>query len=384
MKSYKPLAKMKTKTERNQTATRSYALQLYPNPGKAREAFAILLEQRAWLTEFTRQAYATGEESWTTSTKGLGWTANRALRRAQAIIRAGRASSIATGKAFGEPRCLPLVGDGTLEPAKGTSFDYWVKMSPGPRMPAKSHTALNKALRAGGTLSKTAEIAVDRKGRLIARVFVAFEKPLAEDTGDYIGVDVGINAGVARSDGYIGKPLQPLLDKTTEKNRERRKRGHLHALQSRRSACKQFLDREARRIVASAKRGGKTIVIECLHTLGNLKPTGSIGAWPRIHLGTRVLQFAELDGVAVREEWPAYTSITCEVCGYAHKKNRRGTVFVCQQCGAIAHTDALAARNLTRKARGVFPMARKGTKAANKYDSFHRVTSLSSGGVETS
>ena len=352
--------------KRKSGAVRAYTLRLYPNPGKAKEAHGILLEQRAWLYEFVRQHIATGEETWTTSTAGLGWAANRALHRAKAIVKAGRNSSIATGQRFNTPRSLPLLGDGTIEPATGTSFDYWIKMTPGPRMPAKSHSALNNALRRGGTLTNTAEIAVDRKGRLIARVFVRFDVPAVSDTGDYIGVDVGLNAGVACSDGYIGKPLQPILDRTTEKNRERRKRGHLHRLQARRSACKQFLDREARRLVASAKRGNKTLVIERLNTLANLKTTGSIGAWPRIHLGMRVLQFAELDGVTVQEEWPAYTSITCEVCGFAHKKNRRGIDFCCQQCGAIAHTDALAARNLARRARGVFPMARNDTKAAKQ------------------
>lgn len=352
---------------------RTYTLRLYPNPGKAKEAFGILLEQRAWLIEFTRQTYATGEETWTTSTKGLGRTGNRALRRAHAIIRAGRASSITTGNAFKEPRCVPLVGDGTCEPATSTSFDYWIKMSPGPRMPAKSHTALNKALRAGGSLMKTAEITVDRKGRLIARVFIRFERPETNDTGDYIGADVGLNAGIARSDGYLGKPLQSILNRAIEKNRERRKRGHLHALQSHRSSCKQFLDGEAKRLVASAKRGRKSIVIERLNTLAHLKPTGSIGAWPRVHLGMRVLQFAELDGVTVLQVHPAYTSITCGACGHRATENRRGIDFVCRSCAARGHADLLAARNLVRKATGVFPFE-KDVKAGNKYDSFHSST----------
>jgi putative transposase len=238
---------------------------------------------------------------------------------------------------------------------------------------------LNKALRRG-TLTNTAEVAVDRKGRLIARVFVRFEVPEAGDTGEYLGVDVGVNAGVARSDGYVGKPLQPILNRTTDKNRERRKRGHLHALQSRRSSCKQFLDGEAKRLVASAKRGAKTIVIERLNTLAHLKSTGSNGAWPRIHLGMRVSQFAELDGVTVLEVFPAYTSITCAKCGSQDKENRRGVDFCCRQCGARGHADILAARNLVRKARGVFPF-RENTKAANKYDSLHCPPVPPSGGV---
>ena len=350
--------------QRKGGAVRAYTLRLYPNPGKAQEAFGILVEQRIWLYEFVRQHMATGEETWTTSTEGLGSVANRALRRARAIVKAGRNSSIATGNQFNEPRCLPLIGDGTLEKSDTPTFDYWVKMTPGPRMPAKSHQGLNRALRAGGTLTNTAEIAVDRKWQLIARVFVRFDVPKTEDTGDYIGVDVGVNHGLYTSEGYQGKSLRPFLDKTTARNAERRSRGHLHAVQSKRSACKQFLDGEAKRLVASAKRGHKTIVLERSNTLANLRTTGSIGSWPRQHLGRRVSDLAEVQGVAVLEIWPAYTSITCEMCGHADKKNRHGIDFCCQQCGAIAHADALAARNLARRARGVFPMAGNDTKAA--------------------
>lgn len=344
-------------------AVRSYTLRLYPNPGKAKEVFGILLEQRVYLYEFVRQHMATGEETWTTSTAGLGSSANRALKRAHAIVKAGRNSSIATGNQFHEPRYLPLIGDGTMEKAESTTFDYWVKMTPGPRMPAKSHQGLNKALRAGGTLTNTAEIAVDRKGRLIARVFVRFDISKAIDTGDYTGVDVGVNHAVCTSDGYQSKSLRPILEKTTQKNAERRRQGHIHKLQSRRSACKQFLDREAKRLVASAKRGNKTLILERSKTLGNLRTSGSIGAWARRHVGQRVHDLAEVTGVAIQEVWPAYTSTTCEVCGYVDKKNRRGIYFCCLRCGHMAHADGLASRNIQRRARGVWPM-RVYTKAA--------------------
>ena len=346
-------------------AVRAYTLRLYPNPGKAKEAFGILVEQRVWLYEFVRQHMATGEESWTASTEGLGQAANRALRRAHAIVKAGRNSSIATGAWFNEPRCLPLVGDGTVEQSDTPTFDYWIKMTPGPRMPAKSHQGLNRALRAGGELTNTAEVAVDKKGQLIARLFVRFERPDTKDTGDYIGVDVGVNHGLCTSEGYQGKSLRPLLDKTTARNAERQSRGHLQAVQSKRSACKQFLDREARRLVASAKRGNKTLVLERSNTLANIRTTGSIGSWPRQHLGRRVSDLAEVQGVSVLEVWPAYTSITCRMCGHANRKNRSGVDFRCVQCDARGHADLLAALNLRDRARGVWPM-KADTKAAKE------------------
>lgn len=352
---------------KSKTAVRTYALRLYPNPGKAKEAFGILLEQRGWLYEFVRQHMATGEEAWTVSTKGLGEAAHNALHRAKGIIKAGRNSSIATGNQFNEPRCLPLIGDGTVEPAEGTTFDYWIKMHPGPRMPAKSHKALNGALKRGGTLANTAEIAVDRKGRLIARVFVKFDIPEAVDTGDYLGVDVGVNAGVARSDGYIGKSLRPILGRTRAKNAERQRQGHLHKLQSRQSACKQFLNREAKRIVTLAVSGRKSIAIESSKALANLRMTGSIGQWARQHLGQRVHCLAEVSSAAVREVWAAYSSIECRACGCRDKRNRSGVVFRCVQCATIGHADTLASRTLRDRGRAAFLRERnKGTKNSDR------------------
>lgn len=350
------MATHKAMQSKKQEAVRAYTLRLYPNLGKAKRAFGVLLEQRAWLYEFVRQHMATGEETWTASTEGLGKPANSALHRAQRIVKAGRNSSIATGQPFNTPRYLPLIGDGIVEKAEGTTFDYWIKMTPGPRMPAKSHRALNNALRRGGTLANSAEITVGRKGRLNARVFVRFEKPACNDAGDYLGVDVGVNHGLCTSDGYRSRSLSPILNKTKERNAERRRQGHNHKLQSHRSACKQFLDREAKRIVTLAARGNKTLVLESSKTLANLKLTGSIGAWARRHAGQRVSYLAEVTGVAVKEVWPAGTSITCEVCGHRDRKNRRGVEFCCVRCVHVTHADGLASRNLRRRAAGVWPM----------------------------
>lgn len=347
MKSTEPKAE-----KRKGGVVRAYTLRLYPNPGKAKEAFGILLEQRTWLYEFVRQHMTTGEETWTTSTKGLGWTANRALRRAHAIVKAGRNSSIATGAWFNEPRYLPLIGDGTVEKSDTSTFDYWVKMTPGPRMPAKTHRGLKNALKRGGTLLKTCEIHQATQGWFYASVFVEFGKVEAEESTEYLGCDVGVNAGVARSDGYIGKSLRPLLNRTREKRAEQQRQGHCKS--SLRSACKQTLDREARRAINVCLRGGKTLAVESLKITGNLQPSGSIGAWARQHFAKRCLDLAEVTGVAVIQVFPAYTSQTCPRYDFCHAENRRGIHFECRRCGYVAHADVVGARNVARKAAGRF------------------------------
>ena len=353
-------AKTHDRTKRTRGgAIRSYTLRLYGNPGKVQRTLGNMLEYRAWLWDYVTRYFGKGEDA-TESTKGRGWIANQAFKRARDLLKAGRNGGIETGRPFNRPQHLPLLCDGVLEENTSSSFDYWVKVANGPRLPAQTHRALKNALRRGGTLLKTCEVRAGTHA-LIARVFVEFEKPEPTQSRDYLGVDVGVNAGVARSDGYIAHSLRPILDRTKQKRAEQQRQGHHRS--SLRSACKQFLDREAKRIVTLAKRGGKVVVMERLKTLGNLKPSGSIGAWARGHVGARVSYLAEVAGVAVLEVWPARTSITCERCGHANKKNRRGIEFCCQQCGAIAHADALAARNLTRRAAGVWPMARTDEKA---------------------
>ena len=54
---------------------------------------------------------------------------------------------------------------------------------------------------------------------------------------------------------------------------------------------------------------------------------------------------------AVETVHPAYTSQRCSEtgCGFTHKDNRDGDVFVCQQCGKELHSDYTAARNIAHK-----------------------------------
>ena len=326
---------------------RSYKLKLYANPGKHAETYGVMLEYRAWLWHFLPRFYTKGED-YVESTAGLGWLANQAQKQARQMLKAGRNAGIATGERFTCPQQVPLTCEAVLEPSKDSTFDYWVKVTTGSRLPAQTHKGLKCALRKGGTLKKTCYV-FERKGGLYARVFVAHEKPEAVDLGRYLGVDVGVNAGVARSDGYIGKSLRPVLGRAQQKRAEQRRQGHVK--QARRTACKEQLDREAQRIVSVCQSTGQSVAIERLNTLANLTPTGSIGGWARMHLGMRCLELAELNGVAVRQVWPAWTSITCPQCGHRDKKNRVGTRFSCRACGTRGHADRIASGNIATRAR---------------------------------
>lgn len=247
------------------------------------------------------------------------------------------------------PAGFPMLCDGLIRPAKNSTFDFWVKAPTLPWIPCKSHRALNKML-GKGKLRDHCEIRQDRQGNWFVRVFVEIEVSEAKDTGKYLGCDVGVNNGVARSDGYLSKSLRPVMAQHRQRNAERRRQGHLHKLKSNRTSLKQFLDVEARKAVTFAAERGLTIVIERLKTLSNLKPRGRIGGWARRHFGDRVLQIAEILGVPVLQVWAAHSSQECLNCGCRDRKNRTGKCFRCVRCLFKTDSDIGASRVLTVRA----------------------------------
>jgi Putative transposase DNA-binding domain len=343
--------------KKGQRTVRAYLLRLYPNAGKAEELRYGIYWQHYYTLCYTRrfwQELTLDAES----VAGLGKVAAWGQKRARDMMLAGWAAYKATGLPFHCPESAPELQDAVIQKnKKSAEFDYWVKPVLGPWVPAKAHKGLNKALRAGGTLRKPCEVRATPHGAFFVRVFVEFPLQKPVDTGVYLGCDVGVNAGVSRSDGYVGQSLRPIMEKARKRRAEQQRQGHHKS--STRTALKQVLDQEARKAITLAAKSGKTLVLESPKALGNLKPSGSIGGWARRHFGDRTRQIAEIACVAVREEWPAYTSITCLRCGYRDKANRRGTVFACRSCGYEIHADVQAARALTRRAAGRFPFAKQ-------------------------
>lgn len=360
--------------------TRAYTLKIAANPGKAEQAHYACYWYRAYTLEYCAKYFVQGpiEKRQAESTKSLGLIANQAQQRARGIVNAGFATEKATSNLFTCPVDFPLLCEAKLQEAKHTSYTYWIKPPTCPAIPAVTHRALKNALRRGGKLRPICEVRQGKNGGLTTRVFVEFPKVTPVLSADVVACDVGVNIGVARSDGYKSRSLRPLLHQATARKAARQKQGHLK--KSSRTAVKQLLDHEARKAVTLAARTRKTLVIESLQTLGNLKPSGSIGGWPRQHFGARCRQIGEEMSVFVWEQYPARSSITCPTCGYCDKTNRRGEAFRCLGCGFISHADTVASINLARWARGkIRGYLEKAAK--KKHDSFHRLITVPLGEV---
>jgi len=257
----------KNSRRKSKKTLRAYELALYPNPGKAEETRYAMWWYQHLTLEYVQALYEQ-PPGFFLSTASKGKLANQAQKRARDMLRAGRAAEKQTGLPFGCPQSAPFMCEGIIQEAKGTVFAYWVKIPLGPWLPAKTHKALKKALRKGGRLRRMCEVRQGKKGGLVVRCFVEFAKSEAQDTGRYLGCDVGVNAGVARSDGYVGQSLGPVMAEAQRKRSERQRQGHRKT--SVRSAVKQVLNREARRVVTLAKLGGKTLVLESPKALKNL------------------------------------------------------------------------------------------------------------------
>ena len=323
---------------------RAYTLAAYPNPGKAEEYRYAMYWYRQWFLYFVSRAMFKPKTY--ISTAGLGSLPHQAQRRAFGQAK-GLLALRKKGNKVSPPADFPLMADGMVQRRKGGTFDYWIKVPTCPWIPAKGHRALNAMLDQGGKLVDTCEV-IEGKDRLEVRVFVEIEVPEAVDTGSYLGVDVGVNNIVARSDGYLSKSARPIMARAREKGAERSRQGHER--RSNRTSLKQQIDIEARKAVTLAAERGKTLVVESSKILANLKTRGSIGGWARIHFGLRVRQIAEVVGVAVREVWPGYSSQECLHCGHSSRKNRQGKCFRCERCGYRTDADISAARVLTCRA----------------------------------
>ncbi|MGW1195654.1 zinc ribbon domain-containing protein [Streptomyces sp. NPDC002536] len=57
---------------------------------------------------------------------------------------------------------------------------------------------------------------------------------------------------------------------------------------------------------------------------------------------------------------PAHTSQQCSGCGHTDKKNRASQgLFICRNCGVVAHADRNASRNLARKGAAAWNAGRE-------------------------
>jgi putative transposase len=191
------------------------------------------------------------------------------------------------------------------------------------------------------------------------------EAPLAEPVNGFVGVDMGIVNIATTSTGE--KASGARLNSYRRRQAQLRQRLQAKKTSSARRLLRKRRRREARfaadvnhqiskRIVAEAERTGCGIAVEELTGIRDRvrlrKPQrATLHSWAFAQLGPFLAYKAKQAGVAVQVD-PAYTSQTCNACGWVDKRNRRSqAVFKCGRCGFVGHADHNAAINIA--SRGV-------------------------------
>ncbi|GLY83560.1 RNA-guided endonuclease InsQ/TnpB family protein [Actinoallomurus iriomotensis] len=202
------------------------------------------------------------------------------------------------------------------------------------------------------------------------------EVPEAErhEPGRFIGVDLGIAAIATTSTGYqaAGRGLNRHRKRQLQLRRKLQKKGTRSAkrlLKKRRRRERRHAANQnhiiAKTIVTEAERTSSGISLEDLKGIRQRvrlrKPQRvALHSWAFAQLTDFIAYKARRAGVPVVFVDPAYTSQQCCECGHIDAKNRVSqSVFLCRNCGVVAHADRNASRNIARKGEAVWTAGRE-------------------------
>lgn len=329
---------------------RAYKLPLYGNKTKTDTALYTRSRFLMFAEHFMGKLYFNGNKY--ISTVGMGKLAHRAQKKCSGTVRGLHALG-KTGVKTNVPYKPNLGFHGVIRKAKKGKFDYWVTV---PNLwtkcgvvalPAKSHKALNLAIKNGWIMSENCEVKTIG-GKLYVLVFLSKQKPQAIKPTNLLGCDVGIKHSVVSSDGYLGRGLSRLIKLNKRRMAERSRQGHKISSKAR-TCIKQVLDKEAKIILRRSQNNLACIAVESPKRLANLR-CGSLQGWARSYFANRLHVLGNENGVQVLDINPYQTSQTCSKCGAVDKESRvTRDAFCCTSCGFAEHADKNAAVVIAQK-----------------------------------
>ncbi|MFF1396154.1 RNA-guided endonuclease InsQ/TnpB family protein [Streptomyces sp. NPDC058287] len=190
----------------------------------------------------------------------------------------------------------------------------------------------------------------------------------------FIGVDLGIENIATASTGYLAAGrglnryrkrqlvLRAKLQKKRTKSAKRRLKARARK-EARHAANTNHVI--AKTIVTEAERTSAGIALEELKGIRQRirlrKPQRvTLHSWAFAQLGDFIVYKARRAGVPVVYVDPAYTSQQCCECGHTDKKNRVDQgLFICRECGVVAHADRNASHNIATRGESVWNAGRE-------------------------
>lgn len=325
---------------------RSYKLILYGNKAKIDTARYTQKRFNDYSNMFLGRIFF-GEKK--ISTYDMGDLANQACYKSRKVIATLMACKKATGNKTNVPFAYKFGCYAKIEPSRTKSFDYWLKISnqfsrSKIALPAKSHKALNKALRDGWKLKTLCEFKMIN-GKPYAIVFVSKEVTVKNRFKGVVGIDVGYKYSITDSNGYIGRKVSQVIRRSRLIQDERRRQKHKISSKVK-STIKQILDIEAKRLIG--RSDNVAFAVESPKRLANLR-SGKLQGWSRSYFANRLGVLCKENGIPLLEVSPYQTSITCSKCQAIDKQSRVSRDrFECS-CGHKDHADINAAKNIAQK-----------------------------------
>ena len=200
-------------------------------------------------------------------------------------------------------------------------------------------------------------------------------EPAPDEAKDYVGVDLGVIALAATSDGefmnHSTGPEHAHINQVRGRYSRFRAKLQKKGTKSAKRLLKKRSGREKRfakdinhclskAIVQTAQDTSRGIALEDLKHIReriNAKRTANkrqrrvLHSWSFGQLRVFIAYKTALAGVRVSYVNPAYTSQTCSHCGHCEKANRKSQAkFLCVSCGYACHADLNAAENIRRAA----------------------------------
>jgi len=128
--------------------------------------------------------------------------------------------------------------------------------------------------------------------------------------------------------------------------------------------------RISKHIVTEAERTGRGIALEDLTGIRarvrhRKRQRVMMSSWSFAQLGSFIEYKAQRAGVPVVNVDPAYTSKECADCHHTQKANRvNQALFICRDCGVVAHADRNASRNIAARAAAAWDAGRQSSVPA--------------------
>jgi len=232
----------------------------------------------------------------------------------------------------------------TIDTNNDTSFDIWITLkSLGNRMKIPIPLKRTKVYNKWNELGKL-KLSVRLYKNKIEVIFDIPNEPNKTE-GNILGLDIGIKNTYTTSDNQKSIPdnhghtLESIMNKLSRKQKGSK------AFERAQKHRKNYINWSINQLNL---KGVRQLNIEDIQYLRYKSNAGrKLSHWTYTDIFDKLGRYCEEQNVSVLAVNPKYTSQRCSVCGWTQKKNRKGKVFCCKQCGNTMDSDLNASRNLS-------------------------------------